>query len=150
MAAGETQTSLEFSFRVSQCYIGRIIRGVMRAIVKNMSEYLPAPTEEDFAKIAHTFETKWNFPNCCGAIDGKHIRIKCPPKTGSLTFNYKGFFSTVLLAIVDADYKFIAVDIGSYGREGDAGYSYVHLASNVFFNMFFCRNLWKVLNGSCN
>lgn len=41
--------------------------------------------------------------------------------SGSLFFNYKEYFSTLLLALVDAQYKFIAVDIGSYGREGDAG-----------------------------
>ncbi|GFS70386.1 pyruvate kinase [Trichonephila clavipes] len=27
----------------------------------------------------------------------------------------------VMLAVVDADCKFTAVDVGSYGREGDAG-----------------------------
>jgi hypothetical protein len=27
----------------------------------------------------------------------------------------------LLLAIVDADLKFAAIDVGSYGREGDAG-----------------------------
>ena len=32
-------------------------------------------------------------------------------------FNYKDYYSTVLLAIVDANCKFIAVDVGSYGKE---------------------------------
>lgn len=27
----------------------------------------------------------------------------------------------VLLAIVDADYKYIAIDVGSFGRESDGG-----------------------------
>jgi hypothetical protein len=36
------------------------------------------------------------LPNCAGPSDGKHISIKCFPETGSLCFNYKGYFSTSL------------------------------------------------------
>jgi hypothetical protein len=61
------------------------------------------------------------FPNCISAIDGKHIRIFCLSKTGSVFYNYKDFFSNVLLTFVDANYKLIVVDIGPFGKEGDSG-----------------------------
>jgi hypothetical protein len=82
---------------------------------------------DDFRKFSQKYLSSWNFPNCVGAIDGKHIRIKSPKNSGSLYFNYKEFYSIIMLAIVDADLKFAAIDVGSYGREGDTG---IYLKSN--------------------
>lgn len=75
--------------------------------------------------IASDFDVKANFPHCIGAIDGKHIRLYNPANSGSLFFNYKSFFSVVLLAVVllavvDSNYKFTFVDIGAYGKECDS------------------------------
>lgn len=93
---------------------------------------MPQPTEEMFKTISRKFRSLWDFPNCIGAIDGKHVRIKAPKNSGSTFFNYKDFHSVVMLALVDADNKFVAVDIGSYGREGDAGKCIITM--NVIFN----------------
>ena len=55
-----------------------------------------------------------------GALDGKHIVIKCPKKGGSLYFSYKGFHYNVLIALVDANHKFIRFDTGENGSASDA------------------------------
>ena len=41
-------------------------------------------------------------------------------KCGSLYYNYKGYFSVILMALVDANYKFIWVSVGANGSASDA------------------------------
>jgi hypothetical protein len=75
----------------------------------------------DLERISDEFWELWNFPNCAGALDGKHVRIQTPPNSCSQFFTYKRTFSVVLLALVEAQYKFIIVDIGSFGKHSDGG-----------------------------
>ena len=71
-------------------------------------------------EIQKKFFNKWNFPQCLGALDGKHVAIHCPRNGGSRYFNYLRFHSIVLFALVDADYKFVYFEVGAPGRTGDA------------------------------
>lgn len=122
LATGESYRSLSFQFRISHSWISTIIKEVLEAICNRLKNItMPETTEHSLKKISNDFYEMWNFPNCCGAIDRKHIRIVCPDSSGTLYFNFKSFFSVVLLALVDANNKFIVVGIGSYGKEGDAG-----------------------------
>lgn len=79
------------------------------------------PNEENWKKVASEFQSKRNFPNCFGAIDGKHIAMQAPNNSGSEFFNYKSIYSIVLLGLCDANYVFTFVDIGASGRQSDGG-----------------------------
>ena len=78
-------------------------------------------TKEEWKHYAKCTAERWQFPNGIGAADGKHIAIKHPKDPGSEYYNYKGFFSIVLLAVVDYDYRFLYVDAGCQGRISDGG-----------------------------
>ena len=48
------------------------------------------------------------------------MACKAPPNTGSEYYNYKGFFSVLLFAMVSSDYKFLWVDVTGKGSASDA------------------------------
>ena len=60
-----------------------------------------------------------------GAIDGKHVSIKCPYNVNYLYYNCKGLYSIILLALVDADYKILWVDVGQNGSSSDQSLTYM-------------------------
>ena len=76
-------------------------------------------SERDWERIAIGFEVKCNFPNCLGAVDGKHVAIVPPPAAGSYFFNYKGYNSQILIGKADSDYEFMHFKFGTNGRVSD-------------------------------
>ena len=122
LAAGDLYPTLSYDFRVSRNTIVKFIPEVCQAIVAEFKEEMVKcpTTPEEWTEVADVFERRWNIPHVLGALDGKHVALRCPPNSGSLYHNYKGFLSIVLMALVDADYKFLWVDVGGMGHMSDA------------------------------
>jgi len=124
LATGDAQFTISSCYRVSPTTTGRIILETTSVIWQELCkrDYMKAPsTEDEWKIISREFFQFWNFPNCLGCIDGKHVMIQAPNNSGSLYYNYKKFFSIVLLAVCDAQYRFLLVDIGKSGRNSDSG-----------------------------
>ncbi|XP_064089210.1 uncharacterized protein LOC135203412 [Macrobrachium nipponense] len=121
LASGNDYTSLQYSFRVSKSSICQFIPLVCQAIIDTYKpEVMKCPkTPEEWNDVAKRFTSKWSYFNCVGALDGKHVAIKKPKGGGSLYFNYKKFHSIVLMALYDAKYRFLFVDVSAEGGAGD-------------------------------
>ena len=96
LACGDSYPNLSYNFRVPPNTISLIVNEVCDAIKAEFAaEVIQCPTTtEEWTAIAEQFEKRWQFPHCCGALDGKHVAVTCPWNTGSLYRNYKGFFSS--------------------------------------------------------
>lgn len=121
MATGNSYASLQIEYLVGKQTIASIVIETCEVLWDSLKHAeMPEPTEEQWLEITDTYYRKTNFPNCVGAVDGKHIRCIKPTRSGSKFFNYKSYFSVVLMAVADANLRFIAIDVGAYGKEGDS------------------------------
>ncbi|XP_024885604.1 protein ALP1-like [Temnothorax curvispinosus] len=122
LASGDSMMSLSYAYRIAQCTLSHIIPETCEAIWLSLQKKVMVdPTEENWSRIAKDFELICQFPHCIDAIDGKHVEIQAPPRSGSCYYNYKGRHSINLLAVSDAKNRFIIVDIGAEGRQSDGG-----------------------------
>ena len=123
LATGNSYASLSYSFRVSKGSICIFVPQVCQAIIDTYKdEVMKCPrTPEAWRRVAAGFARRWQYYNCGGSLDGKHVRILKPKHAGSMFFNYKKFHSIVLMAVADANYKFLYVDVGAEGSAGDGG-----------------------------
>ncbi|KAI7806549.1 hypothetical protein IRJ41_007875 [Triplophysa rosa] len=98
LSTGDSFTTIASSFRLGISTVGMIVRETSDQIWLQLKDtYMPTPTEDIWKHTARRFNDRFTF------------------------FNYKGTFSIVLLALVDADYRFLAIDVGSYGGNSDGG-----------------------------
>ncbi|KAL8602328.1 hypothetical protein ACOMHN_022841 [Nucella lapillus] len=86
---------LSYLFRVGDNTIRKIVLETCETIYEELKDdYLKVPsTADEWQGLADEFEQRWQFSNCIGAIDGKHIQIRSPGG-GSDYFNYQSYNST--------------------------------------------------------
>ncbi|XP_031789426.1 protein ALP1-like isoform X1 [Nasonia vitripennis] len=122
LAHGNSIQKSAWMFLIGRSTMYRLVTEVCTAICNVLEEkYVSFPSQDDLSVIANMYWRIWHMPNCFGAIDGKHIRVKAPPNSGSYFFNYKKHFSIVLMGLSDAFCRFIWVNIGDFGSSNDAG-----------------------------
>ena len=70
-----------------------------------------------------SMESVWRFPDAFVKIDGYHISVKCPHEGNEESkeyYNFKNFFSIVMLGIGAADYRLLWANFGFPGSGNNA------------------------------
>ena len=95
LATGDRYHHLQYDFRCDCSTVVWSVQEVCQAIIQELKdEVMPLPrTQEDWKAIAQQFQVRRNVPHALGALDGKHIATRKAHSSGSVLYNYKGFFS---------------------------------------------------------
>ncbi|XP_017025421.1 putative nuclease HARBI1 isoform X1 [Drosophila kikkawai] len=122
LATGESFATLAGIFQLPKKRIKDIVAETLSSIVKRLKRtFLEIPrTEEQWLSIARDFQEMWNFPHCLGAVDGHHIAFRSKTITDASYSNYRQFKSIIMLALVDAQHRFLYVDASCKGGAEDA------------------------------
>ncbi|XP_037574321.1 uncharacterized protein LOC119456563 [Dermacentor silvarum] len=90
LSSGDLMQDIALSFRVGISTARLAVRVTCRALWHRLQPiYMPKPDVAAWLRTAEGFGRTWQFPNCIGAVDGKHVHIKRPKNSGTMYFNYK-------------------------------------------------------------
>ena len=99
LATSASYTTLQYAFRVASPTIEKFVPEVCDTITRAYrDQVMRCPTlSEDWLLVESVFRRRLNYPHALGAVDGRHIPIRCPQGGSSLFHNCKGFHSIVSL-----------------------------------------------------
>lgn len=114
-------------FGHAECTVSEIVNEVCSCIVNllwrsTVKEKFPKD-EHDYVDLMDLMNSEWQFPYAFSSVDGSHLPIKCPfggANAMKSYFNFKGFYSIVLMGLVDARYSFLWASVGMPGNTHDS------------------------------
>lgn len=122
LASSAEERTIANAFGLGRSTVNTIFREFCAVVVRKLGrKFVRFPKQTELAEHLRQFRAVTGFPQGVGALDGCHIEV-CPPvEHASDYINYKGWYSTILLAVADHNYKFLYTNVGSPGRNHDAG-----------------------------
>ncbi|CAN7943731.1 unnamed protein product [Ixodes hexagonus] len=108
-------------FDIGRSTVNVIYREFCETVVAALeSRWVKMVTADDMPEHMREFQAACGFPQAIGALDGCHFPVSPPKQHASDYYNYKGWHSVILLALVDQKYRFRYINVGSPGRCHDA------------------------------
>ncbi|KAL7291868.1 hypothetical protein TKK_0014429 [Trichogramma kaykai] len=121
LATGLSYADLGHSFAMAKSKVCVLVGEVLQALWITLQPiHLPMPTSDTLIDAAQDFYLLSDLPQCVGALDVCHVRVRKPPHSGSRYYNFKRYYSMTLQGLVDAHRRFLSVDIGGYGSQHDS------------------------------
>ncbi|XP_017245533.2 protein ALP1-like [Daucus carota subsp. sativus] len=144
LSSGESIQTVGHSFHIHKATVSNITWRFVEAMEENAIHHIQWPsTGAKMTEVKSKFEKLGGLPNCCGAIDTTHIKMRLPTsKTESnmAWYDKQKNHSMILQAIVDPDMRFLDIFAGCPGCLSD----FIALKESGFFKL--C-NEGKRLNG---
>ncbi|XP_064469657.1 uncharacterized protein LOC135384383 [Ornithodoros turicata] len=108
-------------FAVGRSTVNGIYREFCDAVIAVLErDWLQMMTADEMENHIREFQAVCDFPQGVGALDGCHFPVS-PPKDDATDYhNYKGWYSIILMALVDHKYRFRYISVGAPGRCHDA------------------------------
>ncbi|MCO5600630.1 hypothetical protein L7F22_054745 [Adiantum nelumboides] len=117
LSSGNSQHHVANCFDCGRSTVSKFLHQFVVVLIKNLGRKLRWPeTAGELAQVKDGFRALLGLPNCCGAIDATHINMNLPKnETNKSWFDRKGNYSMLVQGIVDANKRFLDVNIGWLG-----------------------------------
>ena len=110
-SAGELRGIAKKVFGVGNSTLCSALREFVFVVNVALPDVVRLPQQRELEEVAGEFERMGGFPGIVGALDGCHIPISPPKGHAYDYFNFHGWHSINLFAVVEARYLFCFVFI---------------------------------------
>lgn len=108
-------------YKISLSVVNGIIPEVCDALIEKLrDDYIALPhTRQKWLTVQSGFYVGLQFPNCLGVLNVKRVKFDKLAKPGIAFMDHEGGYSVMMLAVVDAFYRFLYIHVGGVGQPCD-------------------------------